>query len=239
MRELIRQALSSTKDGYDQLAPKFDYTPFLTPQWIIKATMEELLRENGGKKFESSKDFCTGTGAAIEGLLEITDGMVLGIDWSGPMIEEAKLKFRSQVAYRNNQSRRLYFICRDIFEMEPREDAELVTCFRALGHIKKSQQASFVEKARAALRRNGIFAFVTSERPKWYQPSAWPYFIFDAVMKIRNWAIKPEFVMYYINFLLPDILTLFDKENWSEVKVVPLEINGKQTELRLVIAKKK
>ena len=31
--ELAVQALSSTEHGYDLLAPKFDYTPFRTPDF--------------------------------------------------------------------------------------------------------------------------------------------------------------------------------------------------------------
>jgi hypothetical protein len=34
LRELAVQALSSTERGYDLLAPKFDYTPFRTPEEI-------------------------------------------------------------------------------------------------------------------------------------------------------------------------------------------------------------
>ncbi|MEK7653935.1 MAG: class I SAM-dependent methyltransferase [Patescibacteria group bacterium] len=236
--ELVKQALSSTKVGYDLLAPKFDYTPFATPEWIINATMKQLLKENGGKKFMSAKDFCTGTGAAIGGLLKITNGVVIGIDWSEPMLEKAREKFFPFLDYELS-SVRLYLVCGDIFQGPMHANAELVTCFGALGHIEKHQQKAFMKQAHDALRANGIFAFVTAERPKWYQPRSWPYFIFDAIMKVRNWAIKPEFVMYYINFLLPDILELFDKEKWSEVKVVPLEVNGRKTELRLVMARKK
>jgi hypothetical protein len=33
--ELARQVLSSTERGYDLLAPKFDFTPFRTPEEIL------------------------------------------------------------------------------------------------------------------------------------------------------------------------------------------------------------
>src|SRR5437899_5670042 len=61
--ELARQALSSTERGYDLLAPKFDYTPFRTPQWLLDAVAEPL-REMG--PFRSGLDLCCGTGAAIQ-----------------------------------------------------------------------------------------------------------------------------------------------------------------------------
>ena len=36
LRELAVQALSSTERGYDLLAPKFDYTPFRTPDAVLR-----------------------------------------------------------------------------------------------------------------------------------------------------------------------------------------------------------
>ncbi len=40
--ELATQALSSTERGYDLLAPKFDFTPFLTPKSVIEAASQVL-----------------------------------------------------------------------------------------------------------------------------------------------------------------------------------------------------
>jgi SAM-dependent methyltransferase len=42
LRELARQALSSVEDGYDLLAPKFDYTPFRTSGDVLDATADAL-----------------------------------------------------------------------------------------------------------------------------------------------------------------------------------------------------
>ena len=33
--ELMRQALASTERGYDLIAPKFDHTPFRTPEPVL------------------------------------------------------------------------------------------------------------------------------------------------------------------------------------------------------------
>ena len=41
-RELARQALSSVEGGYDLLAPKFDHTPFRTPDDMLDATAGAL-----------------------------------------------------------------------------------------------------------------------------------------------------------------------------------------------------
>lgn len=229
--ELIKQGLSSTKEGYDQLAPKFDYTPFLTPYWMIEEVMARLVMLNGGK-FKDAADLCTGTGAALEGLKEIVSGRLFGIDWSAPMLCEAVQK------YGRVEQPEIFFRREDIFLMDESDKFDLVTCFGALGHIPPEKQTAFIQKVLGILKPSGLFAFVTSEKPKWYHARSWPYFAFDAVMKIRNHFIKPEFVMYYINFLLPEILDLFTIEDWSEVKIIPLEYNGKKTGLRLVVARK-
>jgi hypothetical protein len=42
LRELLVQALSSTERGYDLLASKFDYTPFRTPEAILRPAMAQL-----------------------------------------------------------------------------------------------------------------------------------------------------------------------------------------------------
>jgi len=42
--ELARQGLSSTRRGYDLLAPKFDDTPFRTPDPIVRVVGERLAR---------------------------------------------------------------------------------------------------------------------------------------------------------------------------------------------------
>ena len=60
--ELAVQALSSTERGYDLLAPKFDYTPFRTPDAILDLVADHL-RTLG--PFDSGLDVCCGTGAAM------------------------------------------------------------------------------------------------------------------------------------------------------------------------------
>jgi hypothetical protein len=42
LRELTMQALSSVEGGYDRLAPKFDHTPFRTPDGVLDATADAL-----------------------------------------------------------------------------------------------------------------------------------------------------------------------------------------------------
>ena len=58
--ELARQALSSTERGYDLLAPKFDYTPFRTPDSLLELVAPLIGNE---KPIDSALDLCCGTGA--------------------------------------------------------------------------------------------------------------------------------------------------------------------------------
>ena len=67
--ELARQALSSTQRGYDLLAPKFDRTPFRTPDEIL-AAMVAALGPSG-----RALDLCCGTGADLRRVVE--DGKIL------------------------------------------------------------------------------------------------------------------------------------------------------------------
>ena len=63
LRELTAQALSSTETGYDLLAPKFDYTPFRTPDRILRAVAESL---RAGPDLDWGLDLCCGTGVGME-----------------------------------------------------------------------------------------------------------------------------------------------------------------------------
>src|SRR4051794_37685152 len=56
--ELAVQALSSTERGYDLLAPKFDYTPFRTPDFILSRVREHLQTLS---PIAAGLDICCGT----------------------------------------------------------------------------------------------------------------------------------------------------------------------------------
>src|SRR6266446_6444710 len=71
VRELAMQALSSVEGGYDLLAPKFDHTPFRTPDGVLDATAGAL-RPLG--PFGRGLDVCCGTGAGMRILNPCAEG---------------------------------------------------------------------------------------------------------------------------------------------------------------------
>ena len=47
---------------------------------------------------------------------------------------------------------------------------------------------------------------VTSAAPPVWSKRYWLGCGFNAAMHIRNWLIRPPFIMYYLTFLLPEVL---------------------------------
>src|SRR5256885_8310148 len=60
--ELAEQALSSTERGYDLLAPKFDYTPFRTPDAILRRVAPT---PRAAAPLPPRLDPCCGAGARV------------------------------------------------------------------------------------------------------------------------------------------------------------------------------
>jgi SAM-dependent methyltransferase len=85
--ELARQALSSVEGGYDLLAPKFDHTPFRTPDGVLDATAGAL-RPLG--PFGRGLDVCCGTGAGMRVLESVCQERIIGVDFSTGMLARAR-----------------------------------------------------------------------------------------------------------------------------------------------------
>ena len=83
-RELAVQALSSTERGYDLLAPKFDYTPFRTPDGLLETVATHI---GDRKSIGSALDVCCGTGAAMRMLRPLCRDRVVGLDFSQGMLD--------------------------------------------------------------------------------------------------------------------------------------------------------
>src|SRR6266508_989726 len=87
LRELCVQALSSVQRGYDLLAPKFDHTPFRTPDGVLDETVR-VLSEVG--PFGSGLDVCCGTGAGLMVLRRLCHDGITGVDFSAGMLARAR-----------------------------------------------------------------------------------------------------------------------------------------------------
>src|SRR5207249_9434407 len=91
--ELAQQCLSSTERGYDLLAPKFDVTPFRTPDEILDGLAKYL---GPPRSIDAALDVCCGSGAAIRILQPLVRQGVVGIDFSRGMLEVAQATYPPQ-----------------------------------------------------------------------------------------------------------------------------------------------
>lgn len=221
--ELTKQALTSTRGGYQLLATKFDHTPFRTPGFLLDP-VERFLVANG--PHGDALDVCCGTGAGAERLRRVTDGRVVGVDFSPAMLEVAEANVQG-VEFHEADARALPYD----------QEFDLAVSFGAFGHFDLHEQPAFLNSIHRALRPGGRFVFITAERPSPLHLRALIYRTFNAVMRLRNLVIKPEFVMYYLNFLLPEAQGRLEAAGFS-VEVQPLDAEGPFPQARLVVATK-
>jgi len=219
--ELMGQALSSTRAGYDLLAEKFDHTPFRTPPEILQAVGRSLDGDRG-----DGLDVACGTGAGAGMLRDALGGRVVGVDWSEGMLA---------VARRNVPG--VEFEVGDALALQYDECFDVAVCFGAFGHFEVHQQPALLDGIYRALRPGGRFVFVTSESPPWFHPTALVYRVFNGVMRIRNQVVDPPFIMYYLNFLLPEAQQRLEEAGFG-VQVFPLEAEGPFRRMKRVVATK-
>lgn len=188
--ELARQALSGTTEGYDMLAPKFEYTPFRTPDELL-GPMAEVVAE---KPVSRALDVCCGNGAIARAIAPHVEEEVVGVDVSQGMLEEAR-KLAREV-----EGATLDFRCEDVFAMEYEQEFDVVATAGAFGHILEPDQKNFVDRVWHALAPGGRFIFVTSEMPTPGSPGWLAARGFNAAMHVRNLLIDPPFIMFYLTF---------------------------------------
>jgi SAM-dependent methyltransferase len=225
--ELAVQALSSTDRGYDLLAPKFDYTPFRTPDDILEQVAAEI--EPLGP-FDRALDVCCGTGAAMRPLRRLCREQVVGLDRSAGMLAVARDRTADAPG-----TAALEFVRADALAMPFTEAFDLAVSFGAFGHILRRDFPQLVSQVAAVLRPGGRFVFVTAPRPPLWSPAYWLLRGFNAAMHVRNWLRSPPFIMYYLTFTLPEALALLQNEGLA-VEVREGRFAKPWTRLRLVVA---
>ncbi|HLK99978.1 MAG TPA: methyltransferase domain-containing protein [Myxococcaceae bacterium] len=205
--ELARQALSSVERGYDLLAPKFEYTPFRTPEPVLKAAIEQV---GPPGSIERALDLCCGTGAAMRHLRPLCREEVVGVDLSQGMLNEAR-----QLLADAPGSARLTFVQANALELTYEAHFDVVTSFGAFGHILEEDEPRMVRAVARALRPGGRFIFVTAHPPSRLRPGWWLSKGFNAAMRLRNAVWKPPFVMYYLTFLVPRARALLQAQGFE------------------------
>jgi ubiquinone/menaquinone biosynthesis C-methylase UbiE len=227
LRELAVQALSSVEDGYDRLAPKFDHTPFRTPDGILDAT-EAALRPFG--PFGQGLDVCCGTGAGLRVLRSLSPGPVTGVDFSTGMLAQAR-RAHPDARWVRADARALPFT----------EAFDLAVSFGALGHFLPAERPALFAGVRRALRPGGIFAFPVPAPMPVTSAGYWELLGFDLAMRVRNAVWRPPFVMYYRTCPLPAVHRDLTAAGFT-VTTVPLTALGQREDgsprYRIVLARK-
>jgi SAM-dependent methyltransferase len=225
--ELAVQALSSTERGYDLLAPKFDYTPFRTPDWLLEPVAHHL---RPLAPFGAALDVCCGTGAAIRVLRPLCAGRVVGLDFSQGMLEVCRRRVADMPG-----TAAVDLVRGDALAMPFAPAFDVVTCFGAFGHILRRDEPRFAAEVARVLRPGGRFVFVTGYMPSVTSPAYWFAHLFNAAMRVRNFLLSPPFIMYYLTFLLPGVRRLLARAGLA-VEDRPLGLGRPWHHLRLVIA---
>ncbi|MGI5205060.1 class I SAM-dependent methyltransferase [Spirillospora sp. CA-108201] len=177
------QALSSVEGGYDLLAPKFDATPFRTPDRVLDATAEALLPYG---PFDQGLDVCCGTGAGMRVLGPLCDGLGTGVDFSAGMLAQARQAHPEAE-----------WVRADVRALPFDEAFDLAVTFGALGHVLPAERPALFSGVYRALRPGGLFAFPVGAPPAVGSGLYWALLGFDLVMRVRNAVWRPPFVMYY------------------------------------------
>ena len=205
--ELLRQALSSTEQGYDLLAPKFDVTPFRTPDGIVEAMAREVGRP---RRVRDALDVMCGTGAAMAKLRPICTERVVGIDFSAGMLAEARARVTAAPG-----SAEVVLVRGDVLTMRFDRELDAVVSAGAFGHILEKDEPTLLGNIQRALRPGGRFVFPTAEPPPWSSPGLWLGRAFNAAMHVRNALVKPPFVMFYLTMLWPAVRTKLEQAGFD------------------------
>ena len=221
--ELALQAMSSTTRGYDLIAPKFEHTPFRTPDDLLEVMMAHIGPVDAGL------DVCCGTGAAMGALKPLCAERVTGIDLSEGMLAEARRRLEAIPG-----DAEVSLLQHDALEMPFEQAFDVATCCGAFGHVLPEDQDRFVAGIWRALKPGGRFVFITRTPPTPRERVWWVYRGFNATMKVRNALWDPPFIMYYLIFTLPRALEVLTRNRFSVEVLSPFA--APYDKMRLIVA---
>ena len=227
--ELAEQCLSSTERGYDLLAPKFDYTPFRTPDFLLGGMAKYL---GGPRSIDAALDLCCGTGAAIRIVRPLCRERVVGIDFSQGMLDKAREHFPNEPGQAPVE-----LVRGDVLAMDFHEQFDLAVIAGAQGHILPKDEPQYLERIHATLKPGGRFVFLTTEVPPWWTLRWLLSRSFNAAMHVRNLIKRPAFVMFYLTFPLPRARELLEAQGF-DVQIHDDAFSGKWRVLKVVVATK-
>ncbi len=208
--ELMRQALASTERGYDLIAPKFDHTPFRTPDPVLDAMARAITRDTSEERpVRAGLDVCCGTGAAMSHLRALCTERVVGLDFSQGMLDEARRRVNAAPG-----DAAVELVRGDALALPFEAEFDVVTSVGAFGHIVPQDEDRFVGGIARALRPGGRFVFATGEMPPLTSPTWWMLRTFNAVMRVRNALLHPQFIMYYLTFLWPGVRARLERHGF-------------------------
>lgn len=241
LRELAEQALTSVERGYDLLAPKFDHTPFRTPDPFLDATASVLTRLG---PFDAGLDVCCGTGAGLRALRTVCREQVTGVDFSVGMLataaEEERARREMQV-HREAPEPDVRWVRGDARDLPFTGAFDLAVSFGAFGHFLPAERPALFASVYRALHPGGVFAFPMGAPPPVTSPLHWTLLGFDMAMRVRNRLRRPPFVMYYRTFPLHEVRADLRRAGF-EVELYPLEDFGRRPDgspkCRLVVGRR-
>ncbi|MGA5421580.1 class I SAM-dependent methyltransferase [Streptomyces lavendulocolor] len=219
-RELATQALSSTRTGYDLLAPKFDHTPYRTSDRVLGA-LTGALRPLG--PFRAGLDVCCGTGAGVGVLRELCREHVTGTDFSAGMLDRARAAHARTPA----GSPQVHWVRADARALPFGPAFDLAVSFGAFGHFLPAERPALFAGVHRALRPGGRFVFPLPAPPPVGSRPYWEMWAFDAAMRVRNLLWRPRFIMYYRTFRLTDVVAELTRTGFR-VELAPLEEFGRR-----------
>ncbi|MFI1227637.1 MULTISPECIES: class I SAM-dependent methyltransferase [unclassified Streptomyces] len=231
VRELAVQALSSTERGYDLLAPKFDRTPYRTPDRVLDA-VTRAVRPLG--PFDTGLDVCCGTGAGVGVLRRLCRERAVGVDFSAGMLAEARAALPP-----GSEGPAVDWVRADARSLPFAPAFDLALSFGAFGHFLPAERFGLFAEVYGSLRPGGQFVFPLGAPPPVGSRAYWSLFGFDAAMRVRNALWRPKFVMYYRTFRLGDVLEDLTQAGFA-VRLLPLTDLGLRPDgsprARLVVA---